>query len=156
MQNKITIYTDGAARGNPGPSGWGSIVMVGEEVHELGGRKDHATNNQMELTAPTEALRYIKTHKLEGEIEVFSDSKYVINGVNEWVYNWIRNGWVTAAKKPVLNKELWQELHELNTALKPKWHYVKGHSGHKENDRVDEIATSFADNESVELKTHAR
>lgn len=113
---------------------------------------DHATNNIMELTAPIKALEYLGKHKIEGHIEIYSDSKYVINGINEWIHNWIKNGWRTAAKKPVLNQELWQDLHSLNAEFKPKWHYVAGHSGHEWNDRVDLIATSFADNEPVELQ----
>lgn len=154
MQKKITIYTDGSARGNPGPAGWGAIIMSGEKAVELGGRADHATNNIMELTAPIEALKYvIKTLSRPGlDIEIHSDSKYVINGVNEWIHNWVKNGWRTANKKPVLNKELWQELHALNQELKPKWHYVAGHTGHEHNERADVIATSFADGEPVDLK----
>ncbi len=158
MQNKITIYTDGAARGNPGPSGWGAVIFFensgdpkGAKVVELGGRMDHATNNIMELTAPIEALTYVGKHKFDGPIEIYSDSKYVITGINEWIHNWIKNGWRTAGKKPVLNQELWQDLHSLNAELKPKWHYVAGHSGHEWNERADVIATSFADNEPVEL-----
>lgn len=154
MQNKIQIYTDGAARGNPGPAGWGVLMYIDEKTVELGGRLGHSTNNIMELTAPIEALKYLEKFNLTSEVEIFSDSKYVINGVNEWVHNWIKNGWKTAAKKPVLNQELWQALHLLNQKFKPKWHYVAGHSGHKENDRVDEIATSFADGEPVELSGH--
>lgn len=149
QKNKITIYTDGAARGNPGPSGWGSVLIMKDEEIELGGRLDHSTNNIMELTAPIEAMKYLSKNKISGEVEIFSDSKYVISGINEWIHNWIKNGWRTANKKPVLNKELWQELHILNEEFKPKWHYVKGHSGDKYNDRVDEIATSFADNNPV-------
>lgn len=152
MADKITIYTDGAARGNPGPAGWGVVLILDEKEVELGGRKNHGTNNQMELTAPIEAMKYIDTHTIEGVVEIFSDSKYVINGINEWIHNWIKNSWRTAAKKPVLNQELWQELHAFNQKIKPKWHYVAGHSGHKYNDRVDEIATSFADDDPVELK----
>lgn len=153
-ENKITIYTDGAAKGNPGKAGWGAIIMAGGKVFELGGRKDHATNNQMELTAPIEALNYISARQglAEGEIEIFSDSKYVILGITEWIENWMKNGWRNAAKKPVVNQELWEELYELNRALKPKWNYVKGHSGHEHNDRVDLIATSFAEDEPVELR----
>jgi ribonuclease HI len=151
MKNKITIYTDGAARGNPGPAGWGVLMYIDGKAVELGGRLDHSTNNIMELTAPIEALKYLEKNNINSEIDIFSDSKYVINGVNEWIHNWVKNGWRTAAKKPVLNQELWQELHKLNQELKPKWHYVAGHSGHKENDRVDEIATSFADNLEIEL-----
>ena len=159
MNHKITIYTDGAAKGNPGKAGWGAIVFLGENfgdskgVHEMGGRKDHATNNQMELTAPIEALKYVKTHISHGvNVEIFSDSKYVILGITEWIENWMKNGWRNAAKKPVVNQELWEELYELNKALKPKWNYVKGHSGHEHNDRVDLIATSFAEDYPVELR----
>ncbi len=151
-QNKIIIYTDGAARGNPGPAGWGVAICVGDKCTELGGRADHSTNNIMELTAPIEAMKFLQKNNLGNEIEIHSDSKYVINGVNEWIHNWIKNGWRTAAKKPVLNQELWQELHKLNQELKPKWFYVAGHSGHKWNDRVDLIATSFADSEPVNLR----
>lgn len=153
-KEKVTIYTDGAARGNPGPAGWGSIIMFEGGVLEIGGRADHSTNNIMELTAPIEAMLCLKDKFSSGvlpQVEIFSDSKYVINGINEWIHNWVKNGWKTAAKKPVLNQELWQKLHTLNTELKPKWHYVEGHSGHKWNDRADIIATSFADNEPVEL-----
>jgi len=149
---KIKIYTDGAARGNPGPAGWGVLMYIEDKTIELGGRLDHSTNNIMELTAPIKALEYLEENKIEGDVEIFSDSKYVINGVNEWIHNWIKNGWRTAAKKAVLNQELWQALHEVNQKFKPKWHYVAGHSGHKENDRVDEIATSFADKIDIELK----
>ncbi len=152
MKDKIVIYTDGAARGNPGPSGWGVVIIMGDKIVELGGRMDHSTNNIMELTAPIKALEYLGKNKIEGHIEIHSDSKYVITGINEWIHNWIKNGWRTASKKPVLNQELWQDLHSLNTEFKPKWHYVEGHSGHKWNDRVDLIATSFADNEPILLQ----
>ncbi|KKR43309.1 MAG: Ribonuclease H [Parcubacteria group bacterium GW2011_GWF1_40_6] len=148
----IKIYTDGAARGNPGPAGWGVVVINGKEIFEIGGRKDHATNNQMELTAPIEALKYLKNNISHGvNVEIVSDSKYVILGITEWIFNWQKNNWRNAAKKPVMNRELWEELYELVQELKPSWTYVKGHSGDKYNDRVDEIATSFADNDPVEL-----
>jgi ribonuclease HI len=150
--DKVIIYTDGAARGNPGPAGWGIVFLMGHKVIEIGGRSDHATNNQMELTAAIEGLRYVKKHKIDLSVEIFADSKYVITGATEWIHNWMKNAWRTAAKKPVLNQELWQELHELNQKFKPKWHYVKGHNGDKWNDRADEIATSFADDEPVKLK----
>lgn len=167
---KITIYTDGAARGNPGPCGWGVIIFFENnndkskvesqklKVVELGGYGgERGTNNQMELTAPIEALKYLKSLSVRqglaiGEVKIYSDSKYVINGITDWVFNWIKNNWKNAAKKPVLNKELWVELYELNQEFKPKWEYVAGHSGHKENDRVDEIATSFADQIHIDLK----
>ncbi len=121
---------------------------------EIGGRADHATNNQMELTAPIEALKYVKEHKdtqalpVYG-IEIVSDSKYVILGITEWIDNWQKNNWRNAAKKPVLNRELWQELYELNRELKPKWAYVKGHNENKYNERADLIATSFAEGKPV-------
>lgn len=148
----ITIYTDGAAKGNPGRAGWGAVFLMGTKVHELGGGVDHATNNQMELTAPIEALKYLKKHKQVGTIEIFSDSKYVILGITEWIENWMKNGWRNAAKKKVVNQELWEELYNLNQELKPKWTYVKGHNDHEHNDRADLIATSFAEGEKVLLR----
>lgn len=152
QKGKITIYTDGAARGNPGKAGWGVVVLEGDKVvFEIGGRSDHATNNQMELTAAIEALKYLNKNKIN-DAKIFADSKYVILGITEWIHNWQKNGWRNAAKKPVVNKELWEELHELNQELKPKWHYVEGHNGDKYNERADVIATSFADGEPVELK----
>ena len=152
-QHKVVIYTDGAARGNPGPAGWAAVFLVDEKVIEIGGRSDHATNNQMELTGPIEALRHIKNKFSNVEhIEIVSDSKYVILGITEWIFNWQRNNWRNAAKKPVLNKELWEELYALTHDLKPKWTYVKGHDESKWNNRADEIATSFADNIPVELR----
>ena len=160
---KIIIYTDGAAKGNPGRAGWGAIILNYElritnpKIIELGGRKDHATNNQMELTGPIEALKHISARqgldKLDKiEIEIFADSKYVILGITEWIFNWQKNNWRNAAKKPVLNRELWEDLYELTSELKPKWTYVKGHNEDKWNERADEIATSFAEGNPVELK----
>ncbi len=151
-KNKITIYTDGAAKGNPGKAGWGAVFIIDKKIIEIGGFKEHATNNQMELTASIEALRYVKKYKLGGNIEFFSDSKYVILGITEWIYNWQKNNWVNAAKKPVLNKELWQALYILAEEFKPKWSHVKGHNEDKYNDRADEIATSFGEGEPVKLK----
>ena len=152
-EEKIVIYTDGSARGNPGKAGWGSVFLKDNKVFfEIGGRSDHATNNQMELTSAIEGLAYLKKNKLDSPVEIFADSKYVITGINEWIHNWLKNNWRTAAGKPVMNQELWQKLHELNQELKPKWFYVKGHNGDKWNDRADEIATSFADEGPVELK----
>jgi ribonuclease HI len=148
----IHIYTDGAAKGNPGPAGWGVIILMGKKEIEIGGGVDHATNNQMELTAPIEALKYIKKHGIKEPIEFFSDSKYVILGITEWIFGWQKNGWRNAAKKPVVNKELWVELYSLTSELKPKWTYVKGHNEDKYNERADVIATSFAAGEPIELK----
>lgn len=153
MKDKVIIYTDGAARGNPGPAGWGAILLAGNKVFELGGREDYATNNQMELTAPIGALKYVRAHLRHGvNAEIISDSKYVIFGITEWIFNWQKNNWQNAAKKPVLNRELWEELYKLTAELNPKWTYIKGHNGDKWNDRADEIATTFADDEPIKLK----
>jgi len=149
---QIQIYTDGAAKGNPGSAGWGVVFIIGGRELEIGGRVDHATNNQMELTAPIEALKYIKKHKIGGDIEFFSDSKYVILGITEWIFNWQKNNWRNAAKKPVVNRELWEDLYSLTQELKPKWTYVKGHNEDRYNERADLIATSFAEGEPVDLK----
>jgi len=166
MNNNITIYTDGAASGNPGKAGWGVVMFFHDDklkvksaklkVVELGGGSPHATNNQMELTAAIEALKYVKnTTSAQGnpvqKVEIFADSKYVITGINEWIHGWMQNGWRNAAKKPVMNRELWEALHELNQKIKPKWSYVEGHMGDKWNERADEIAVSFY-NEPVKLK----
>ncbi len=158
MQEKIKIYTDGAAKGNPGKAGWGAVFLFGQNsgeprvLAEIGGSMEHVTNNIMELTAPIESLKYIKKNSLKGEIEIVSDSKYVILGITEWIFNWQKNNWRNAAKKPVMNRELWEKLFELVQELKPKWTYVKGHNEDKYNDRADLIATSFAEGEPVELK----
>jgi ribonuclease HI len=152
-EDKIIIYTDGAAKGNPGKAGWGAVFIVGKHVFEIGGRMEHATNNIMELTAPIEALKYIKNmSKTVFDIEIVSDSKYVILGITEWITNWQKNNWRNAAKKPVLNRELWEELYELHCEFKPQWTYVKGHNENKYNERADVIATSFAEGEPVALK----
>lgn len=149
MKEKITIYTDGSARGNPGPAGWGAVLFHGKKTWELGGSSAHATNNQMELTAVIESLKNIK-EKMKSEnisvpIEIYSDSKYVILGITEWVHGWMKNGWRNSAKKPVLNRELWEELYPLSQELKPKWSYVEGHADNIYNNRADEIATGYAD-----------
>ena len=163
-KGKIVIYTDGAAKGNPGSAGWGAVFLTGTKVFEIGDGVEHATNNQMELTAPIEALKYLKKYPYpappysrgrskEGvSIEIVSDSKYVILGITEWIFNWQKNNWRNANKKLVLNRELWEELYSLTAELKPKWTYVKGHNEDKYNDRADLIATSFAEGDPVELK----
>ena len=162
-KDEIKIYTDGAARGNPGRAGWAAVVMFHNDkskvesskvykVVEIGGRADHATNNIMELTAPIEAFKYIKKNNLEGEVEVVSDSKYVILGMTQWIANWQKNNWRNANKKPVLNRELWEELHALALEFKPKWTYIKGHNEDKYNERADQIATSFSENATIKLK----
>ena len=150
--SKVIIYTDGAARGNPGKAGWGVVIILGDKVVEIGGASKHATNNQMELIAPIEALKYLKNKKINTSLEIFLDSKYVVLGITEWIFNWQKKNWKNAAKKPVLNKELWQELYKLSQQFKIKWTYVEGHNGNKYNERADEIATSFADSNRIELK----
>ncbi|HYD90907.1 MAG TPA: ribonuclease HI [Flavobacterium sp.] len=149
--DKILIYTDGAAKGNPGRAGWGAVFITGQKTFEIGGGVEHATNNQMELTAVIEALRHTKNNNLKGALEIVSDSKYVILGITEWIFGWQKNNWRNAAKKPVMNRELWEELYSLTKELKPSWTYVKGHNEDKYNDRADLIATSFAEGEPVEL-----
>lgn len=160
-KDKIKIYTDGAARGNPGNAGWGAILLMGDKIFEIGGVSERATNNQMELTAPIEALKYLKKLCVRQDlthVEIVSDSKYVILGITEWIFNWQKNNWRNAAKKLVLNRKLWEELYKLTRDLtcplmgmELKWTYVKGHNGNKYNEKADEIATSFADNNPVKL-----
>ena len=136
--SSIVIYTDGACSGNPGPGGWGVILMSGEHRKELSGGEAETTNNRMELTAAFMALEAIKG---EGRaIELYSDSNYVRDGITKWIHGWKRNGWKTADKKPVKNAELWQRLDAARLKHKVEWHWVKGHDGHPENERADELA----------------
>ncbi len=147
MNKKIEIYTDGSSLGNPGPGGWGTVVVENEKiVFELGGFDKNTTNNRMEIKAVIEALRYVNKKYGGLEVSIVADSNYVLLGITEWIHNWQRNGWKTAGKKPVLNQELWQELWQLKEESTSKilWHKVKGHSGHVFNERADEIATTKA------------
>lgn len=148
MNEKILIYTDGSSRGNPGPGGWGAIILKGHQVEEIGGREDKTTNNRMELTAVIESLKKIK---IENSIRVFTDSEYLINGITKWIFGWSSNNWRTKAGGDVLNKDLWQKLSELVANKEIEWKKVKGHSGHDANERVDDIATCFADGEDMRL-----
>ena len=153
----ITIFTDGSSRGNPGPGGFAAIVRTEKEVFELGGREAHTTNNRMELLGAIEALTLIVQKKLGGEkILLQSDSKYVIQGITSWVFGWKRNGWITAGKKEVGNRDLWERLSDLTTGLTIEWKYVEGHAGHPGNERCDEIATMCADGVAVDLYAGAR
>lgn len=147
----ITIFTDGSSRGNPGPGGWGAIIRSDSHVRELGGREDHTTNNRMELSAAINALTFVDEKNLEGEIVLQTDSKYVIQGITSWVLGWQRNGWKTAGKKDVENRDLWEALSAVASNLSIEWKYVQGHAGHPGNERCDEIATSFADNVEANL-----
>ncbi len=138
----IEIFTDGACSGNPGAGGWGVILRCGETEKELSGGEAQTTNNRMELTAVIEALKALKR---ECEITLYTDSRYVMDGVNEWMPNWKKNGWRTTNKKSaVKNLELWQELDSLLPKHKIKWVWVKGHNGHPENERVDKLARDAA------------
>jgi ribonuclease HI len=140
---KITIYTDGSSLGNPGNGGWGAILIYKHKQKQISGNQKDATNNQMEISASIEAL---KTLKEECEVELYTDSQYLRKGITEWIFNWIKNNWKTAAKKPVKNKELWQELHKLTQKHKMNWHWVKAHNGDKYNEIVDDLAREAAEN----------
>lgn len=141
---KVTIYTDGACSGNPGPGGWGAVLMYKENKKEISGSKQDTTNNVMELTAVIEAL---KTLKFPCEVELYSDSAYVVNAFDKgWIYNWVKNNWKTADKKPVKNQELWQELYALTKTHKVSFIKVKGHADNEYNNRCDELATGAIKN----------
>lgn len=137
----ITIYTDGSSKGNPGPGGWGAIIFHDDRIVEIGGHAEHTTNNRMELTAAIKSLKSV----FDEEVIVYTDSKYVMMGITEWIHNWVKKGWRTAGKKPVLNQDLWEELLSVTEGKDIKWKYVEGHAGHDHNERADVIATSFAD-----------
>lgn len=134
---KIQIFTDGCCKGNPGPGGYGCILKHNGKSRELTGAEKNTTNNIMEMTAVIKALSELKE---PCEVELTTDSQYVIKGITHWIHGWLKNGWVNAARQPVKNKSLWQELHRLNQKHKVSWHWIKGHSGHTENERCDELA----------------
>ena len=135
---EVTIYTDGACSGNPGPGGWGSILMYKETKKEISGAKEATTNNVMELTAVIEGLKLLK---FPCKVKLYSDSAYVVNAFNQkWIYGWLKNGWQNASKEPVKNKELWQELYELTKVHEVEFIKVKGHSDNEYNNRCDELA----------------
>lgn len=140
---KIVIYTDGACRGNPGPGAWAALLRYGTHEKKLSGTENNTTNNRMELKAAIKALEALQE---PCEVELHTDSQYVQKGISEWLTSWKKKSWKTAAKKPVKNADLWQELDELNTKHKIKWCWVKGHSGHTENDLVDALANEALDN----------
>nr|WP_228703768.1 ribonuclease HI [Kangiella sediminilitoris] len=137
MVKKIEIYTDGACKGNPGPGGWGALLRYGDHEKRLYGGELETTNNRMELTAAIEALKALKR---SCHVELTTDSVYVKNGINQWLKGWKAKGWKTAGKKPVKNKDLWQQLDEQVSKHDINWHWVKGHSGHPENEIADELA----------------
>lgn len=157
MDEDIKIYTDGSSLGNPGPGGWGTVVIEKDKIiHEIGGFDRDTTNNKMELKAAIEALKYInknyKNYKNKN-ISIFVDSNYVLLGITSWIKNWEKNGWRTAGKKEVMNQDLWKELMLLsdNSSNKITWKKVKGHFGEVYNERADEIATKSASLQQIHI-----
>ena len=137
MSEVVRIYTDGACKGNPGPGGWGALLRSGGHERELFGGDPATTNNRMELTAVIRALAALKQ---ASKVEVYTDSEYVMKGITEWLSAWKRRGWKTADRKPVKNADLWRELDELAGRHEVRWHWVRGHAGHPENERADALA----------------
>ena len=133
----VVIYTDGACKGNPGPGGWGALLLHGQRERELFGGESHTTNNRMELTA---VIRALESLTRRCQVEIHTDSQYVKNGIETWIHGWKRNGWKTADKKAVKNAELWRELDALRTQHDVKWFWVKGHADNAGNIRADELA----------------
>lgn len=149
----IVVFTDGASKGNPGPGGWGVVIVRPDgHVTELGGGSPMTTNNKMELTGAIEALAFLE--RVEGRIAIYTDSTYVIQGIKEWIHGWKRRGWKTATGGDVLNRALWEDLEYLTSARGPRaiaWHHVRGHVGIPGNERVDSIADGFATHKPVTL-----
>lgn len=142
MTNTVTIYTDGACRGNPGPGGWGALLSWGEHSRELCGGEARTTNNRMELMAAIQALDALSR---SSRVALYTDSNYVRQGITQWLHNWKNNGWKTAAKKPVKNAELWRELDAACQRHEIEWHWVKGHAGHAGNETADALANRGID-----------
>jgi ribonuclease HI len=134
---RVLIYSDGACSGNPGPGGWGAVLISGKHRKEISGGEKLTTNNRMELLGAISALEALKKRS---DVELWTDSAYVRTGITTWIHGWKRNGWRTADKKPVKNVELWQELDVLRDKHDVAWHWLKGHAGHPENERADELA----------------
>jgi len=137
MADRVTIHTDGACSGNPGPGGWGAVLQFNGKIKELKGGEAETTNNRMELTAAIEALSALKR---ACPVDLYTDSNYVKDGLTKWIHSWKRNGWKTAAKKPVKNAELWQALDEAVKRHDVEWHWLKGHAGDEMNERADALA----------------
>ncbi|MEQ5808081.1 ribonuclease HI [Alteromonas sp. NFXS44] len=140
-KKKIAIYTDGSCLGNPGPGGYGALLIFGKHKKEISEGFNQTTNNRMELMAPAAALECLTEPCF---VDITTDSQYVKNGINQWIKNWRKNGWRTADKKPVKNADLWKRLDEAVKKHDVDWHWVKGHSGHPENERVDDLAREAA------------
>lgn len=142
MMKKVEIFTDGACKGNPGPGGWGVLLRMGTHEKELSGSDPDTTNNRMEMTA---VLRGLKALIEPCDVTLYSDSRYVIDGMTKWIDGWQKRGWVNASKKPVRNADLWHDLIEAAAPHTIHWQWVKGHAGHPENERVDRLASDAAD-----------
>ena len=139
---QVEIFTDGACKGNPGPGGWGALLRMGRHEKEICGAEPETTNNRMEMTAALKALGAL----IEPcEVTLYTDSKYLIDGMTKWIHGWKKKGWVNASKKPVRNADLWHELIEAASPHRISWQWVKGHSGHPENERVDKLASDAAE-----------
>jgi ribonuclease HI len=137
----VTMATDGACKGNPGPGGWGVVIRSGTSEKELSGGEANTTNNRMEMTA---AIRGLEALKRPCQITLMTDSRYVMDGLTKWLPGWLRNGWRTASRAPVKNADLWQELLAASKPHRIKWEWVKGHAGHPENERADKLASDAA------------
>ena len=138
----VEIFTDGACSGNPGPGGYGAILKFGSKIKEISGCQKETTNNRMEMTAVIEAFRQLKR---PCRIKVMTDSAYVVNGMTKWVPGWIKRNWMNSQKKPVLNRDLWETLLRVSSRHDVEWTWIKGHHGHKENERCDELARKAID-----------
>ena len=139
--NRIEMYTDGACKGNPGPGGWGAVLRYGDRERELSGGENPTTNNRMELMAAIAALEALSR---PCDVDLTTDSVYVRDGITKWIHGWKRNGWRTASRDPVKNAELWQRLDAAAARHRIAWHWVKGHAGHPENERADQLACAAA------------
>ena len=138
---KVEVFTDGACKGNPGPGGWGAILRMGPHEKEMSGAESQTTNNRMEMTAVIKGLGAL----IEPcDVTLYTDSKYVIDGITKWVHGWKRNGWINASKQPVRNADLWHDLIEAAQPHKMTWEWVRGHNGHVENERADKLASDAA------------
>ena len=137
LMSIVTIFTDGSCRGNPGPGGWAAILQYDDKERIVSGNEEYTTNNRMELKAAVEALKALTRHC---KVHIHTDSQYVKQGITAWIFNWQRNGWKTADKKPIKNQDLWKDLAESAKAHQVEWFWVKGHNGHHMNERVDVLA----------------
>jgi ribonuclease HI len=138
---KVDVFTDGACKGNPGPGGWGVLLRMGTHEKEMSGGEPNTTNNRMEMTA---AIRALNALIEPCEVTLHTDSKYVIDGITKWVHGWKKKGWINSSKQPVRNADLWHELIEAAGRHQVRWEWVRGHSGHVENERVDRLASDAA------------